>query len=142
MSADTKDLVKLPIPREIYLAIMKVMTDENLDWPKACQRVAQLINTKSDEFKKAVDAKANQLYKKRHMAEQNKTINKLKAKFESGHYAVMEMMRKDQEKLQQFYIPCPKCGEPMRFSNSDEDWTTKSQTLLAAFKGWAHVNCQ
>jgi len=137
VSADTKDLAKLPIPREIYLAVMKVMTDENLDWAKACERTAQLINSNSDEFKKAVDAKANRLYKKRHMAEQNKTINKFKTELKELEENRDYLLKFIQD-FETFKIPCSICGKPMSFNNKHDNWETEIYPILLEIFGKHH----
>jgi hypothetical protein len=45
--------------------------------------------------------------------------------------------------IEEFTVPCPKCGGPMLFSSRfKEQWEGKIKPILAkAFSNWAHVDC-
>jgi len=61
------DIAKLPIPKGLRMAIAKIMVDEKIDWGDTCQRMIQIVDINSAEFKKFVDHQANKRYDSRHM---------------------------------------------------------------------------
>jgi len=64
--------VRAEIPRELYMAIVKLQAAEDLDWPEACIKAARLLNSNSEEFKRIVQLEAERLYKQRLMRQLNK----------------------------------------------------------------------
>ena len=44
--------------------------------------------------------------------------------------------------IEEFTLPCARCGKPMVFSSRFEGWESRVKPILAkAFSGWAHTRC-
>jgi len=128
--------VKCEIPKELYLAIVKLQAAEELDWPEACVKAAQLLNSNSEEFKRLVRVEAQRLYKQRFMSELNKAKETVRSNaWEAGG----EWVRENEDN---FRVPCSICGKPMQFSSLDKNWESEIKpTLYQAFKNWRHTKC-
>jgi hypothetical protein len=67
--------------------------------------------------------------------------------FNDGFDSALDSVERDGPwmwfRIEEFTVPCPKCGKPMLFSNRfKEDWERNVRPVLAkAFSGWAHVKC-
>jgi len=127
-------MVKVSIPHELQIAIMRIQVEENLTWEEACVKAATLLKTNSEEFKKAVEAEAKRIYKRRFMTQLNKARETIYAKgYEAGY--------KEAASEDHFHVPCSICGKPMHFSSTDENWDKIREVLYNAFKTWAHTSC-
>jgi hypothetical protein len=134
---DRKDAVKAEIPKELYMAIVKLQAAEELDWEGACMRGAKLIDANSAEFKRMIELEAQRLYKQRFMKELNKARETITNNaWKSG----AQWVRRHQDN---FRVPCSICREPLYFSSSDSNWESEIKpTLYDAFKNWYHVRCK
>lgn len=44
--------------------------------------------------------------------------------------------------IEEFTVPCPKCGKPMIFLSKDEKWKSEVKPILKkAFANWYHAEC-
>jgi hypothetical protein len=71
----------VPIPklaRSLHQSIIRIQARENVDFDTACCIAASLIEANSETFNKAVDSKANSLYKHRYMTELNKASQSIR----------------------------------------------------------------
>jgi len=125
--------MKASIPRDLYMVIVKLQADENLDWLDACSKVAKVVNPKMEEFDRAVKEEALSLAKGDFMARVNK------AREEIQRQAKIEIRKKGQN----FEVPCSRCGKPMNFSAEDKNWDSKVKPILnEAFSNWHHIECK
>jgi hypothetical protein len=130
------DSVKATIPKELYMAIVKVQGKENLDWDRGCLRAAELIDSGSEAFSKKVDEEARRLKNSVLMKE----INKARASIEKN--AVERGAKYVRDHEDNFRTPCSKCQKLMYFRNSDSDWGKERVILYGAFSTWCHTTCQ
>jgi len=130
--SQTQLTMKASIPRDLYMVIVKLQADEDLDWDEACSKVAKVVNPKMEEYEEAVKEKALSLAKGEFMTRLNK------AREEIQRQARIEARKMGQN----FEVPCKRCGKPVKFSAEDKNWDSKVKPLLnQAFSGWVHVNC-
>ena len=59
-------------PKELRMAIARVMAKFNLDYPEALERAALLLDSNSRVFEEAVDREAEKRFKSRFMTQLNK----------------------------------------------------------------------
>ena len=135
-SKNREDSVKVPIPRQLQMAIIRLQGAEDLNWEEACVQASVLIDQNSEIFKKAAEDRALALYRSRHMSEMNKTRKTIEEK--TRHVAV-EMTRNEEDN---FRVPCKICGKAMYFSSRDEDWEEEKKILHQALAGWQHTDCR
>jgi hypothetical protein len=131
-----KGVVRAEIPRDLYLALIRIQASEGLDWEGTCLKAAQLLNLNSEEFKRLVRVEAQRLYKQRFMSELNKAKETVRSNaWEAGG----EWVRENEDN---FHVPCSICGKPMQFSSLDKNWESEIKpTLYQAFKNWRHTKC-
>ena len=127
--------VKAEIPRDMYMAVVRLQAAESLDWEDACVRAAQLIDSNSEEFRRAVSREAQRLYKSRFMREVNRARESIR---ESAWNAGAEYVRESEDN---FHVPCSICGKPMHFSSRDQNWEEEKRVLHDAFRNWHHTSC-
>ena len=135
-SKNREDSVKVSIPRQLQMAIIRLQGAEDLDWEEACTRASVLINRNSEIFKKAVEDRALALYRSRHMSEMNKTRKTIEEKTRD---IAVDMTRHEEDN---FRVPCKICGENMYFSSTDENWEEEKKILHQAFADWQHEKCE
>jgi len=126
--------VKTSLPRELYMAIVRLQASENLDWDEACVRAAGLLDQQGEKFKRAIELEAQRLYKSRFMSE----LNKARKSIEKQYY---KLGYDEAMKIEHFSVPCSVCGEPVVFSSRDARWDEARRTLSEAFKNCRHTNC-
>ena len=120
--------VKTKIPWELYMAIVRLQGEEDLDWDQACIRTAELIDVKREEFLKAVDMVADRKYKSRHMKELNSSR---KSWTEKGYAKGAEEHR--------ITYPCSVCGGDLTIKPGAKDHEAMKEMMKQA--GWAHSTC-
>jgi hypothetical protein len=127
--------VEALLPKAFYMALVKVQAERDLGWVEACAKAAELIDSGSTKFKKNVKEEARRLHNSELMRQMNAARETIKEKAweEGAAYA-----RRNQSN---FKVPCPRCGKPMRFSDSDANWDKVNQILTEAFGSWAHPKC-
>ena len=134
-ASDRESTVKVSIPRQLHMAILKVQVVNDLDWDAACAKVADLLDSNSQEFENAVQKEAQRIYKSRHMVELNKARESISVQCHNKGYDLAM-------KTDHFAVPCKICKKPMQFSSLDENWVSKERlTLYAAFKDRNHTSC-
>jgi Zn-dependent M32 family carboxypeptidase len=130
------DAVKAEMPKELYMAIVKLQAAEELDWREACIKAARLINSNSEEFKRLVQLEAERLYKQRFMRQLNKARETVRSR---AWEEAREWIRRTEDN---FRVPCSICGKPMYFSSTQDNWEAQVKpTLYNAFKDWHHTAC-
>ena len=135
-TSKSEEAVKVSIPRQLHMAVLKVQVDNNMDWGDACAKAAELINANSEEFKKAVQREAQRIYNSQFMGQLNKTQDNIrKIAFQGG----LGQARMDEDN---FHVPCSICRKPMQFSDRDKNWESGTKpALYEAFGKWHHTSC-
>jgi len=133
MKGQVQLTMKASIPRDLYMVIVKLQADEDLDWDQACSKIAKIISPKMEEFERAVKEKALSLAKGEFMTRVNKAREEIKRQ------AKIEIRKKGQN----FEVPCNRCGKPMQFSASAANWDSEIKPILKeAFSSWHHTECK
>jgi hypothetical protein len=128
-------LLKVPIPRVLYQAILRIQANDGVDFDKAALKAASLIELNSERFKEAVQSEASRLARAQFMKQINITRQTIRAKaFKEG----AEHVRRFEDN---FRSPCSKCGKPMYFSSRQTNWDKMNAILHDAFKDWHHTSC-
>ena len=123
---------KVSVPWSLYMAIVKLQAEEELDFESACERAGSLLDEKSGKFAEAVSREVNRVYKKRSMIEMNKARGSWIEKGRSGGFAEAESRFKIE-------CSCAICGKPMVLV-SDSDMTKAAVKYLES-SGWRHAHC-
>ena len=93
------------------MAIIKVQASEELDYEQACQRASQLIDTNSEEYRRAVQSEANRLKKSQLMTEINKGKKTWRKKgYSSGYKDGDKAGYKRGVQESRITYPCSVCG--------------------------------
>jgi len=74
------------IPRSLHKVLVKIMANDDLDFYDPCEKAAYLLDQNVRIFQEKVEAKANSLYKSRHMRELNKSIKTLSVREREDAY--------------------------------------------------------
>lgn len=144
-------IVKIEVPKALYMAIVRLQAAESLDWEDACARAAQLIDANSAEFGMAVKREAQRLYNRRFMEQLNKALASVKEKawnegFEAGYdealYSIFELEEKHLSKHGLGYALCQHCGKPLygvlvAVNQSLGKWVLEKVREA----GWGHTEC-
>jgi len=72
MTASAMSAVRVWIPKELYMALLRIQVSENLDWDDACRRAAILLNEGSEKYVKLLKREAEKLYSSRFMQQFNR----------------------------------------------------------------------
>jgi hypothetical protein len=131
--------VEAVLPKALYLSVVKIQADKEVGWNQACDTAAKLIDSGGAKFTKDVKDEARRLYNSELMKQMNAARETIKETIrEKAWEEGADSARRNESNFQ---VPCPKCGKPMRFSDSDANWNNVNQVLREAFKGWSHKNC-
>lgn len=131
-TSNGEEAVKVSIPRQLYMKLLKVQVSDNVDWDEACVKASKLLDSNSEEFKQAVQRESTRIYKARHLAELNKARETIRREAE-------QTVRNTENNWR---VPCGKCGKPMFFSSRESNWESQLKPVLyKAFAGWSHVSC-
>ena len=132
-------LVSLPIPHQLELAIRRIQVNKELTWEEACLEAAKIL----ENFDKKVKSEAERLYKAKFFEQMNKARKSLyESGYEKGYDEGYRDGYNDAMKIEHFSIPCPVCGEPIVFRSDSEIWEHKIKPkLVEAFSRWRHKKC-
>jgi len=73
------EFVAIPrLVRSLHQKIIRIQARENVDFDEACSIAASVLEENIETFNKAVDSKANSLYKQRFMTETNKVSQSIR----------------------------------------------------------------
>jgi len=137
---DGKRTVKTEIPWELHMALIKVQASEELDYEQACERASQLIDTNSEEYRRAVQSEANRLKKSQLMTEINKAKKTWRKK---GYNSGFKDGQKEGYKqgVQQYKVPypCSVCGRELVMMPGARDH--EAMKVMMKHAGWAHTTC-
>jgi hypothetical protein len=121
------------VPRDLYMAIVKVQAAENLNLEQACIRVTELYDHGSEQFTKRVKEEARKLHNRELLTELNKgrkTIEK-NAEERGMNYA-------------KILSPCSVCGKNMVFDLLNEQDKKNIMDMLkkGGIDSWQHTRCR
>jgi hypothetical protein len=128
-------LLKAPIPRALYQAILKIQANEGIDFNKAALKATSLIDLNSERFKEAVQSEASHLARSQFMKQINATRQTIRAQ---AFKECAENVRRFEDN---FRVPCSICGKPMHFSSRNSNWEKVKPLLDDAFSDWHHIKC-
>ncbi len=125
--------VEALLPKELYMAIVRVQAAENLDWEHACVRVTELCDSGSEKFTKRVKEEARRLHNRELMTQ----LNKGRATIESN---AMELGKGYAKIL----YPCSICRKDMTFNLLDAEDKKKIMEMLkqGGIDNWRHTTCR
>ncbi len=127
-----KQSKKISVPWSLYMAIVKLQAEKELDFESACERAGSLLNEKSGKFAQEVQSEANRVYKKRFMEEMNKAKGSW---IERGRNAGFS----DAENRYKIECSCANCGKSISLlPNSD---ITNMAIKHLESSGWRHTQC-
>ena len=124
--------MKISVPWELYMSIVKLQAEEELDFEGACQRAAMVLDDKNAKYHEEVKRKANSLYKKRHLVELNKAKQSWIENGRKQGYSTAE----DKFKIE---YPCSRCGERITLLPGSDSAAVAIEFLGS--EGWGHQIC-
>ena len=127
-----KQSKKISVPWSLYMAIVKLQAEEELDFESAGERAGSLLDEKSGKFADEVLREANRMYKKRLMEEMNKAKGSWIEKGRNGGFAEAESRFKIE-------CSCGICGKPILLVPDSDMAKAAVKHLESA--GWRHANC-
>jgi hypothetical protein len=130
-------------PKELRMAIAKVMTRFNLDYPEALDRAAILLDVNSRVFEKEVNREADRRYKSMFMTQLNKarfTIEvNYEGKVEGAYWDGLHDGRKETKEEYAIWYHCYVCNEPIYIRPNSEPHRLVSEFLRS--RRWGHSSC-
>tara|TARA_B100000315_G_scaffold49545_1_gene44159 strand:+ start:2730 stop:3368 length:639 start_codon:yes stop_codon:yes gene_type:complete len=124
--------VKASIPKNLYMSIVKIQGNLNLDFKEACEVIAKQSDPKQKEFEKAVNLEADRRFKSGLMTQLNKAKKTIsEKKYREG------FIDGGIEKKMEYTVPCNVCLEDMVLS--ENMWEDAKEYLKS--KRWGHAKC-
>jgi hypothetical protein len=131
MKVSKKKPKKISVPWELYMSLVKLQAEDELDFQGACRRAAMLLDNKNAKYHEEVNKNANSLYKKRHLVE----LNKAKQTWIENGRKQGYSMTENKFKIE---YPCSKCGKPLVLLPGRADTADAIEYLS---KKWNHSEC-
>jgi len=135
-----KKSIKLNIPWELHIALIKLQGRLESTYDEACIKAAQLMDPNSAEFEKAVANETRKIEKSQIMSKANKNR---KAWTDKGYKKGFNEGRKQgyQQAVAEYRItyPCSICGEDLIIIPNNPDHEAMKPMMAKA--GWAHTIC-
>ena len=128
----SKKSTKISVPWELYIAIVRLQAEEELDFKSACARAGSLLDEKGKKFVEEVQKEANRVYKRRFLGEMNK------AKGSWIEYGRNEGFSEAESRFK-IECSCAICGKPMLLVPYSD--MTKAAVKHLESTGWRHSNC-
>ena len=144
MRSGKDQVVRVKVPRSLYMAIVKLQASKDLDWEDACVQASQIIN----EFEKAVEVRAQRLYNERFMEQLNKARRKIREEgFKEGYDTALKSVfyldPKEASKYGLTYPSCIYCGKPLHSVIVDANSNLGKWVLDRIREGrWHHTKCE
>ena len=131
------------LPKSMRMAVAKVMTEFNLDYPEALERAAVLIDLHGRAFEKAVNREAERRHKSRFMTELNKGRATIENNFQirlNNSYKSWETAGYNRAKKEYaIWFNCHVCGQPIYIIPNSEPHRIVNNHLRSL--GWGHQEC-
>lgn len=125
--------VRVPIPRPLYNAILKIQVNDSTDFNEAALKAAALIDSDSAGFRDAVQSEASRLAKSQYVTQLNAARQTIRARAcKEGE----ENVRRNEDN---FRVPCSDCAGLMYFSSHDSNWERERAIIYEAFNRWHHT---
>lgn len=125
--------VEALLPKELYMAIVRVQAEEELEWNGSCVRAAELIDSGGEKFKKDVKEEARRLHNRELMQELNK-----------GRLTIANNARESALSLAKIRYPCSVCGKDMVWNLLNDEDKEKIMEVLkkGGIANWQHTTCR
>ena len=136
MAASAAGVVKVGIPRELYIALLRIQVSNDLDWEGACRRAAILLDENSRKFMKLVRSEAERLYSSRFMQQPNKARKSIAEEaYNKGYRDGYERGRLDYA----IWYYCAVCGEKIYVRPN----SNSHMAIIRYMKEdrWGHTTC-
>ena len=131
---------KIAIPRSLKMAVIRIQSDQDLDWDEACQHLATLAEPNGKKFKQAVSREANRRYKSRHLTELNKAKKTyIDQGYQDGFLMGTHAGYNEAVKDWRVSYPCGVCGDPVYMKPGEK--STEDAVEYLKSKGWLHSAC-
>jgi hypothetical protein len=147
LSLKHREGVRCEIPRELYMAIVRLQASEDLDWHDACVKASQLLDSNSKEFRKAVEKEAQRIYNSKFMTQLNKAKMKVwNEGFEAGRRnalnSIFSLSPEEASRHGLSYALCPYCDKPIYGVVVDANDNLGKWVLDKIREaGWHHTKC-
>lgn len=132
--------VKVEIPWELNMAIIKIQAVEELEFKEACIHASKLLDVNGGEFQRAIETKVNNIKKGLVLSEVNKSKKTWREKGYKKGYD--EGMRNGYQRGVVDYriaYTCAVCGKELIMKPKANDYEAMKQLMKQA--GWAHGDC-
>ena len=131
------------LPKSLRMAMARVMTEFNLDYPEALERASLLIDVNCRAFKREVEREAERRHKSRFMTE----VNKARATIEKDFQVRLNNAYKNWEaagynramKEYAIWYNCSVCGQPIYIIPNSEIHKIVNDHIRS--QGWGHKEC-
>jgi flagellar biosynthesis/type III secretory pathway protein FliH len=135
-----KEHVKVDIPWELHIAIVKLQAKEETTYEEACKLASKLLEPNSEAYRKEVEKEINKQDRSQIMS----TVNKSKASwikkgYDQGFEAGNNIGYKRGEEGFKITYPCAVCGGELIMMPGAADHEAVKKYLKE--KGWAHSTC-
>ena len=136
MAASASNVFRVSIPRELYVALLRIQVFENLDWDEACKRAAILLDENSKKFSRLVKSEAEKIYSSRFMRQFNKARRRIvEEAYNRGYKDGYEQGKLDHA----IWYYCARCGGKIYVKPN-------SNSHMAIIKymrehRWGHATC-
>ena len=130
-------------PKSLRMAIAKVMTRFDLDYPEALDRAAVLLDVNSRIFEKAVAREVDRRYKSMFMIQLNKARSTIivdyEGKIEGAYWDGNHAGKTKGKKEYGVWYNCIVCNEPIYITPNSESHRLVSEFLRS--RKWGHSLC-
>ena len=130
-------------PKEVRMAIAKVMTRFNLDYPEALDRAAVLLDVNSRIFEKAVAREVDRRYKSMFMTQLNKgrstIMQNVEDRVENSYWQGYEAGQNKGKNEYGVWYNCIVCNEPIYITPNSEPHRLVNEFLRS--RKWGHSAC-
>jgi flagellar biosynthesis/type III secretory pathway protein FliH len=135
-----KKSVKLNIPWELHIALIKLQGRLESTYEEACMKASQLMDTNSTEFEKAVADETRNIEKSQIMTKVNKSRKTWTDKgYKKGYRDGDSQGYQRGVSEYKILYPCSICAEDLVMMPNNQDH--KAMKLMMAKAGWAHTTC-
>jgi hypothetical protein len=130
-------------PKELRMAIARVMAKFNLDYPEALERAALLLDSNSRVFQKAVNREAERRHNSRFLTQLNKgrstIIGEYEGKVENAYWNGYQAGQTKGKKEYGIWFHCIVCDEPIYITPNAEPHRLLNEYLRS--RKWGHKSC-
>lgn len=136
MAGVSSKVTRIEVPKELYVAILKIQVSENLDWDDACRKAAIIIDENSEKFSRLVKSEAEKIYSSRFMQQFNRAKKSIAEEaYKRGYQEGYEKAKKEHA----IWYYCAICRERIYIKPN-----SKSHLAIIKYMNecrWGHMEC-